>query len=615
MAKNQRPQLRQYQKDARDDLVKFADKYVQRDNKRILFEAPTGSGKTVVMGEFLRKWVDKPSSENLSFVWLAPLKLHTQSKEKLEEQLHDSVITCSYYDDLDENMIKQNEIFFEHWESISSKDINKKIRKKESGKYLKNICKNTKKEGRKIVLILDEGHRNVGATGANAAIADIVPDLTIFVTATPDEQIPYDKEIDVDVDDVVEEEMIKRNILTNPNWLDKKKRQKVTNDSVIAQGLKKREELKKLYKKNKISGRKTVNPLLVIQIPRKGSNESNVALQANIEKFLKKQKITYENGKLALYLDKEKKNLDQYNGLAIDKQIEDNNNEVEVLIFKEAVGIGWDCPRAHILLLFRQHKERTFGFQTIGRIMRMPDLKHYDEDALNSGYIYTNLPPFDLEKQYADFYVSLNPSTLQTNLYKPIKLSSIHIKRQREGRRLNSKFGELFRNNKEIKKKMKSLSTKKVAKITYQIISNATITPTYYNQSGKIIQGSKNAISLSTDDEIGELFERQLRSWCGNKEKERSHGIIRTTLYKSLKEDCKIDHMIDNEKAIRIILADKNSEIISQCIKITLEKYDKYYKKQKPPEKIKTNPFEILSIHPIYGDPNELQSRTISNQL
>ena len=32
----------------------------------------------------------------------------------------------------------------------------------------------------------------------------------------------------------------------------------------------------------------------------------------------------------------------------------------------------------------------------------MPELKHYENTELNSAYIYTNLPPFDLEREWIE---------------------------------------------------------------------------------------------------------------------------------------------------------------------------------------------------------------------
>ena len=35
--------------------------------------------------------------------------------------------------------------------------------------------------------------------------------------------------------------------------------------------------------------------------------------------------------------------------------IEKQDSEVDVLLFKQAIALGWDCPRASILVIFREH--------------------------------------------------------------------------------------------------------------------------------------------------------------------------------------------------------------------------------------------------------------------
>ena len=93
--------------------------------------------------------------------------------------------------------------------------------------------------------------------------------------------------------------------------------------------------------------------------------------------------ISVENGKLAVWLSKDKSpNLDT---------ITKADDMTEVLLFKQAIALGWDCPRASVLLIFRELKSMTFTTQTVGRILRMPEQRFYRDDRLNHGYVYTNL--------------------------------------------------------------------------------------------------------------------------------------------------------------------------------------------------------------------------------
>ena len=79
--------------------------------------------------------------------------------------------------------------------------------------------------------------------------------------------------------------------------------------------------------------------------------------QEDVVNALKKSNISEENGKLAIWLSEDKSDTLP--------NIEKKDNEVEVLIFKQAIALGWDCPRASILVIFRESKSFTFTIQMI----------------------------------------------------------------------------------------------------------------------------------------------------------------------------------------------------------------------------------------------------------
>ena len=78
--------LKDYQKDAIDELKDRINKLLDKaGNPVCIFKAPTGSGKTIMMAEFLKEFVEhRDDHRSFAFIWAAPRKLHTQSKEKLE---------------------------------------------------------------------------------------------------------------------------------------------------------------------------------------------------------------------------------------------------------------------------------------------------------------------------------------------------------------------------------------------------------------------------------------------------------------------------------------------------------------------------------------------------
>ena len=116
-------------------------------------------------------------------------------------------------------------------------------------------------------------------------------------------------------------------------------------EQLLEQALERRNNLAKIYREYDI------NPLLLIQLPNDSKDTLDTeekALVKEIEQYLDINKdINVNNGKLAVWLSDRHENL---------QDIEKSNNLVEVLLFKQAIALGWDCPRASVLLIYRDIK-------------------------------------------------------------------------------------------------------------------------------------------------------------------------------------------------------------------------------------------------------------------
>ena len=210
----------------------------------------------------------------------------------------------------------------------------------------------------------------IAAKETQKLVNDLTPKISLEVSAT----LKQNPNVEIDIAEVKAEEMIKDKIIVNPNF---KSDNKTATEKVLCEALKKRDELKKLFEKDD----KNINPLLLIQLP--SASEGQEPKRKEVEGILQKNKITEKNGNLAIWLsDEPKDTLDN---------IEKKDNKIEVLIFKQAIAIGWDCPRAAILVIFRESKSVRFTIQVIGRIMRMPEWKYYENSELNNAFIFTNL--------------------------------------------------------------------------------------------------------------------------------------------------------------------------------------------------------------------------------
>jgi len=72
-------ELRDYQKRAVEGLKTTVQKVLRSpENEVVIFQSPTGSGKTVMVSEMLKQLV-KDNKKRYSFVWVSVRMLHKQS--------------------------------------------------------------------------------------------------------------------------------------------------------------------------------------------------------------------------------------------------------------------------------------------------------------------------------------------------------------------------------------------------------------------------------------------------------------------------------------------------------------------------------------------------------
>ncbi|HOI97730.1 MAG TPA: DEAD/DEAH box helicase family protein [Candidatus Pacearchaeota archaeon] len=432
-------QLKQYQDEKVEELKNKVNELLELDGSKLcIFEAPTGSGKTIMVGEFLKRLVnplDREDGKQFSFIWISVRDLHDQSKKSLEHNF-ENVFRYSYFEDLQNNIIGKNEILFLNWEKIYNKD-RVYIRDNEKGKNLSNIVENTKQAGREIILIIDESHHTSLGPNATRVRADISAKITLEVSATPIFRDP-DGHIKVHFEKVVAEGMIKKEVAINPDFKKFKVDGKSSREMVIEAAVEKRRELLEAYK----AEGSDINPLLLIQLPnlQKGINDLDKDVLTDVQKILKrKYDITEDNDRMAIWLaDNKTPNL---------VNIEKATNGVEVLVFKQAIALGWDCPRAQILVIFRETESKVFLLQTVGRIMRMPEFHHYENHTeLNKAYVFTNIGVNEIKlgDEIAKEYFTIQDAKRNDVVYSDLNLPSIHFKRQREKTRLSGEFSKIF---------------------------------------------------------------------------------------------------------------------------------------------------------------------------
>ena len=382
-----------YQQNAINELVEKAIQLLKLNGhrKQLIFKAPTGAGKTVMVSEMLSRLTTELQSrgdspyQQVAYIWIAPNKLHQQSYFKIKDFFNEThLLRAVMYDELDHSQgyVKPGEILFVNWESIN-KEKNIMARDTEQSVSVYEITRRTQEEhGLPIVVVIDEEHLfwSKSADKSAKVLQRINPKVEIRVSATPKTYSDYQVTIPREL--VVAEEMIKKQVILNPDISQGYTDEQELNQHLIKCALNKRDHLADAYGKLGVN----INPLLLIQLPNDTSESmtaEDTAIAEQVKAYLRGVRgITEENGKLAIWLSKEKSNL---------PNLEHADNLAEVLLFKQAIALGWDCPRAAVLLIFRKMQSDTFTIQTVGRILRMPEQKFYTNNALNVGYVYTDI--------------------------------------------------------------------------------------------------------------------------------------------------------------------------------------------------------------------------------
>lgn len=332
----------------------------------IIVKAPTGSGKTIVLLKYIESYYNNFEDDTV-FVWFCPGAgdLEEQSKTEMENHMKDRVAK-NLEDALKTGFFAGDTVFI-NWEQVN-KASNKAMTESEHKNLIDQII-NAHRNELKFVIIVDEEHA-YNTTKSQAVINEFNSDLIIRVSATAKKNSKYEW-IEIDERDVISAQLITKALYINEGV----SAGHITNENELLLKLAndKRKAIQAEYNKRGLK----INPLVLIQFPDKST-----ALIEQIEAILSDMGYTYDNKALAKWMsDKSDKiNLDG---------IKEKNGEQQFLLMKQAVATGWNCTRAKILVKLRENMSEDFQIQTIGRIRRMPESKHYENELLDNCYLYT----------------------------------------------------------------------------------------------------------------------------------------------------------------------------------------------------------------------------------
>lgn len=348
----------------------------------LLLEAPTGAGKTLIAGHIADRLCRK---NKIVWFWFSPFSNLLDQTEVVIQSQFNGLQIRNIHQDRDVDQINNGDIFVTTWATVAASNAkSRRVRnKRESLPSIDNTIQALRAMGFLIGAVIDEAHH--GFVKAKEAINFyknvLQPEATILVTATP-----RDKDVQnfQKVTDIVH---IAKNVVS---------RQDAVNAGLVKQGIKlttflannKSDEELVDFEKTALRHAKSVNdriseslvkigvsltPLLLVQV---GSEPDSVD---RAKQHLKS--LGYSESSIAVHTNDEPD--PDLIALA-------NDETKKVLIFKMAVAMGFDAPRAFTLVSMRASKDEAFGVQIIGRILRVHrSLQGIDiPEHLQYGYVF-----------------------------------------------------------------------------------------------------------------------------------------------------------------------------------------------------------------------------------
>ena len=592
--------LKPYQEKAIDHLIGTTVKLLGYDGpgEVCVFQAPTGSGKTIMVAKYIEALVKELPKEDFCFIWMSIGKgdLHLQSKHTLEK-VYAGFPRVTLVEDAfsgGRDRIVQNEVVVANWEKLRNKERKsgdwKNLVMKDGEKLnFRDVLEKTR-EQRKIILIIDESHVSADTARANELRDLIGADIVIEMSATPrrpQQELNFTQELArggagyviVDPKDVIDEGMIKKEIIINEDIEKIAASEEDSQSAVLEAAFRKRLELKKAFEKEGSD----INPLVLIQIPTAEAGDQKIDA---VKKFLNgkgivERKDGHGNGKLAIWLAEQKSELIDW--------IAEPNNEIEFLIFKQAIDTGWDCPRAHILVKFRETHNIVFEIQTVGRILRMPEQRHYDDETLNRGYIYTNLKSIEVKKEEYNPNIIKHLRASRVASYASVKIESYYKARADYGD-ITSSFHDVFEkaadhyfgtsrknkpsdNAKKVEAKGISLSIKKYQQ---ELIADTHVDVKNFDElEGKLGADGFARLQVAAD-ELMVFFEQTIKNNLGPFQNvKRSVPAVKTAIYIWFREVLGSEGWCDDDLLMvqKVFMHDKNRGYFEHILATAIERY------------------------------------------
>jgi type III restriction enzyme len=332
---------------------------------KLLLEAPTGAGKTLIAGHIVEKF---SALEAVVWFWFAPFKGVTgQTASALRAELP-GLRLRELSEDRQAADSRSGDVFVTTWQTVATrvKDSRNVHRPGEQNLTIEELVAALRQKKLRIGVVVDEAHHGFFSTGAETQAMKFFretlrPEYTVLVTATPDDADieKFEKSLGlsklnrttINRQEPVDEGLIKEGIKCVAYFAPPGQEALVDYEDVaLREGVALHRKLKADLKKLGVD----LTPLMLVQVDSKDKSVERAKERLLALGFTETQIAIHtaeepDSGLLALA----------------------NDEAREVLVFKMAVALGFDAPRAFTLVSMRAARDEDFGVQLVGRILRV----------------------------------------------------------------------------------------------------------------------------------------------------------------------------------------------------------------------------------------------------
>jgi type III restriction enzyme len=415
-------------RELRGELATARDEFSKRFKRQaIVLSSPTGSGKTITIGALLESIFEGddnyPSEPRTRVLWISDSpELNNQSRDKLlaacdtptyqELELIDS-------DTFDEEFLREGAVYFINTQLLGrDKRLTKEGGDQRTFTFWQTVANTVREYGPELLLIIDEAHRGMGVSARerearttiirkfiDGSKEDGLPPLPIILgmsatTRRFDDVLGETQQRTVRKVTITPEEVRTSGLIKDQMVVIVPTEPVNTDMTLLERAVRRWREFEETWDDySRKEGDRFIYPALVVQVEDgvPGRDVLSKTPLDQVVEIIRREGGTLGQGAIAHCFEVQRDLvLGNTNVRRVDASRIEQDKTVRIILFKTALGVGWDCPRAEVMMSFRKAIDPTVIAQLIGRMIRSVFARRIEAyEMLNTVELF--LPHYDQE--------------------------------------------------------------------------------------------------------------------------------------------------------------------------------------------------------------------------